>query len=219
MDLSNFYVGKDRAPLSLVLGDFTLSEANLWPLDLGKMSIPSGAVGVADPLWINNYFLSFDTPKTEGKVVITLADLSQNQDKSHIREAYFSLLFSNETPSKILAAMPNGDFEELEEDYSYTVPVDACVLSFFDRDSMTKYLDAHGQIEVAEQGVYEWMNKVDHDGEHPAGAAVVYYNEGEDRSKLFITHSGWGDGFYPILKTVDSEGNMLGLHVDFQVLG
>lgn len=44
---------------------------------------------------------------------------------------------------------------------------------------------------------------------HPRGAAG-----GEN---LVLTHSGWGDGFYPVITTHDAEGRLLGVHLDLLV--
>lgn len=35
---------------------------------------------------------------------------------------------------------------------------------------------------------------------------------------VILTHSGWGDGYYQVKCTYDADGNMLGVHVDLQVV-
>jgi hypothetical protein len=32
-------------------------------------------------------------------------------------------------------------------------------------------------------------------------------------------HSGWGDGFYPVIGTYDDRGRLAGVHIDLQVVG
>ena len=69
----------------------------LWTVPCGELSLPSGRLVACDPF----VFLSpKDTPfilapRGRFPVVVTLADVSKNQDRSHIREAYASILFSS----------------------------------------------------------------------------------------------------------------------------
>lgn len=47
------------------------------------------------------------------------------------------------------------------------------------------------------------------DGEGPPGAG--------DGENVVLSHSGWGDGFYPVVTTHDAEGRLLGVHLDLLV--
>jgi hypothetical protein len=36
---------------------------------------------------------------------------------------------------------------------------------------------------------------------------------------VILSHSGWGDGLFPVVRTLDARGNVLGLHIDLLVVG
>ena len=36
---------------------------------------------------------------------------------------------------------------------------------------------------------------------------------------VILAHSGWGDGVYPLLQTLDADGRLTGVHIDLQVVG
>lgn len=36
---------------------------------------------------------------------------------------------------------------------------------------------------------------------------------------VILSHSGWGDGLFPVVRTRDARGNLLGLHIDLLVVG
>src|SRR5689334_15083192 len=61
----------------------------LWTVPCGDLTLPSGRLVACDPF----VFLAptgtpfIETPKGNFPVVVTLADVSEQQDRSHIREA------------------------------------------------------------------------------------------------------------------------------------
>lgn len=85
----------------------------LWTVPCGELGLPSGRLVAGDPF----VFLSpTDTPfivVPRGKfpVVVTLADVSDKQDRSHIREAYASIIFSAHTEAyrKALPLAKDGE--------------------------------------------------------------------------------------------------------------
>jgi hypothetical protein len=34
---------------------------------------------------------------------------------------------------------------------------------------------------------------------------------------VVLSHSGWGDGFYPVLASYAADGTLLGIHIDLLV--
>jgi uncharacterized protein DUF4241 len=35
---------------------------------------------------------------------------------------------------------------------------------------------------------------------------------------VVLAHSGWGDGVYPVVRTVDADGKPLAIHIDLLVV-
>src|SRR5215831_15887904 len=68
----------------------------LWTIPCGDLLLPSGRLVACDPFASlehgNNRFVP--VPKGKFPVIVTLADVSDKQDKSHIREAYASIVFA-----------------------------------------------------------------------------------------------------------------------------
>lgn len=215
MELSNFYAGKTSAPLYQSEGQFT--PVALTVIELGELPIPSGEVGASDPFVIMDDFLRFATPAGHGRVQVTVADDSTAQDGSHLREAYLSLLFSDEEPASVLPAIPLGR-GELAEGNFYGVPVDAGTVSFFDAGSMADWLRAKSGEDI-EELTEEWIDLLWDESEHRSGLATTSYGTESGEHFLPLVQSGWGDGFYPVLKTVDAQGAVLGLHIDLEVVG
>lgn len=217
MDLSNFYAGKDSAPLWTA--DGYREVATSWR-DLGSLALPSGQVGVSDPFIIMGDFLRFEIPTNSGRVISTAADVSVNQDRSHLREAYLSLILSDVPPVAIEAAVHSGgSADELANGNFYGIPVDAGAVSFFDSGAMDQHL-ARATAEDLEDQSEDWIDLLYSEGaDLPYGAATAQYSTAQGFATIIFTQSGWGDGFYPVLRTVDKAGRTLGLHIDLQVVG
>jgi len=205
MNLEDFYVGADKAT---ELGDESL-EVSLLRTELGEISLPSKLVGFSDPAFIGPESLLIETPADKARVVVTEADVSDEQDGSHYRVAYLSLLFSDAKPVEVLPAVArdpqSGDIFN-EPNFI----VDAGLGSFFDAN-LTE-LDAKGVNRLFD----DWCDAVDA-GVNQNSTLVTYPEHGADT--LAITSSGWGDGVYPVLQTLGSNGEILGLHLDYLVVG
>ena len=88
----HFALRSGSAPLS------NGSSAKLTVHDLGILQVPSGRVGVCDPFVDLGDPVVFQIPPGAYSVRATLADVSDEQDGSHMREAYLSLVMSEATP-------------------------------------------------------------------------------------------------------------------------
>jgi hypothetical protein len=53
----------------------------------------------------------------------------------------------------------------------------------------------------------------------PAGYANITLPLAADGENLVLSHSGWGDGFYPVVGSWDGDGRLLAVHIDLQVVG
>jgi hypothetical protein len=190
-------------------------RGKLTVLDLGHLRFPSGTVGACDP------FVNLDRPvvvKVPGgdyPVCVTVADVSPEQDGSHLREAHLSLILSPaESVAVELAPGPDGQ--------SYGVGVSAGTVAFVDAEAVSRCMP-HESTWYAE--VFEsddpncWFDLMDAEGPHPAGTANIVMPLAEGGENVVLSHSGWGDGFYPVLQTKDVDGQLTGIHIDLAVVG
>ncbi len=189
-------------------------------VDCGELYLPTGAVGCCDP------FVELDGAHVFARVKpgrypvkLTLADVSGQGDGSHIREAYGSLLLRDgvEVERRPIGQAPD---EVLEPGEYVGFGVDAGTACFVDAEAAAR--------DLAEEG---WYSEVDEDGEPQAfhvmddpehirdGVANLPYPGAQEGVNVVLFHSGWGDGFYPVVGSFDADGELLAIHIDLQVVG
>lgn len=227
MDLSNFYADSPSGPLPEYDGE--TRQIRLHLRNVGTMSFPSGVVGAADPLCVDDQFLRFEAPAGEdgedprATVFATLADVSEKQDGSHQRIAYLSLVFSKTEAASVEPAIPVGrDRSELRYGYEFAIPVDAGTVGFFDGDEILALLNAFSEDEQ-EDIRDSWIDRLYEDDDAPSCQAEKFeYPLGADElaghGTMAMSSAGWGDGSYPVYRTLDADGKILGYHIDLLVV-
>jgi hypothetical protein len=50
-----------------------------------------------------------------------------------------------------------------------------------------------------------------------AGIANIRLPNATDDANIVICHSGWGDGFYPVVGGYDAAGSLVGVHIDLLI--
>ena len=200
----------------------------LTTVDCGSLNVPSGRLICCDP------FADMDTtgnpyteiPKGSYPVVVTLADVSENLDGSHIREAYASLILGdvkNECIRKPLKVITNDDTsgEKIEEGEYSGFGVDAGTACFVDAESLVEGMPNSSEWY---EGLFEndkddsWFNQMDNPNLIREGIANIKLPLSKYDNNLILFHSGWGDGFYPIIGGYDSSDNLVAVHIDFFVV-
>lgn len=187
--IDNFYAltnGKVPVPYE------EIDEASVRTLDLGLLSVPSGTLVVGDAAFPE---VEIKIQKGDYKVIATIADVSEKQDGTHDRNAYLSLVFSDEDPVRLVNAI-----DESEEYDSYGIGIDSGTAGFGDSVELE-----NEEIDFDEYDI--------EDGE------FGIFKKNDDKAYLIYARSGWGDGGYPVIKTVDKDGNLTGIHIDFYVVG
>ena len=150
---------------------------------------------------------------------MTLADVSQRQDGSHLRETYLSVIIADRDVARIMAVTPDGE-EPYGHDASFIgIPVDAGTVGFVDVEAVERCMpDAVWFDEVFDNDTDEsWFSLLDSADHLREGSANIVMPLATDGENVVLTHSGWGDGVYPVLKTYDADGNLLGVHIDLFV--
>ena len=217
MDIADhFALQSGSAPLaSGRLGKLTVT-------DLGMVRIPSGNLGACDPFAYLEDPVIVQIPPGDYPVYVTVADVSDEQDGSHMREAYLSLVISDATATQVEAAPsvdgppPTGEF--------FGVTVDAGTVAFVDADSVNRCMPEDGSswyddVFDPDDDPRSWFAVMDADKPLPSGLANLVMPRATAGENVVLAHSGWGDGFYPVLQTKDAEGRVTGIHIDLGVVG
>lgn len=145
---------------------------------------------------------------------MTVADVSGMGDGSHMREAYLSLMFADSPIVRADTAI-TIDGEPLGEGEAYGARVGSGTVSFADA-SAVDFTPEGGEWDALNDIWFERMDNPDHYFE---GVANVELPGTSPQTNIILCHSGWGDGFYPIIESYDADGNVNGIHIDLQVLG
>ncbi|SMQ71816.1 DUF4241 domain-containing protein [Agreia sp. VKM Ac-1783] len=216
MQLSEFFAGAS-GPAPLVTG----VRGTLTVHDLGTLRVPSGSLGAADPFVALDLPITVQIPPGAYPVTVTVADVSTEQDGSHRREAYLSLILSD-APTVDLEPVP-GPYGPPEDDSYFGVAVDAGTVAFFDAAAVATSMPGDGDdwyddvFDTGEPG--SWFDIMDADAPLPAGTANIEMPLAQAGENVVLAHSGWGDGFYPVVQTRDAEGRLTGVHIDLRVVG
>ncbi|MFE7408525.1 DUF4241 domain-containing protein [Isoptericola sp. NPDC057559] len=190
--------------------------------DLGLVHVPSGRLEASDPFVTLGEGLEVPVPAGAYPVRVTVADVSQEQDASHLREAYLSVVLADAPDAEVRPFVPEGrsTTDEHGEPLWFGVGVDAGTVGFADaravRAATAAVDDWYGEV-VDHGGPDSWFALQDSPDHLVVGAAnaPLPHADGEN---VVLSHSGWGDGFYPVVTTHDADGALTGVHIDLQVL-
>jgi hypothetical protein len=209
-----------RVPVGDAMFELTVHE-------LGILRVPSGRLEASDP-FVNlgeaGEALVTDVPPGEYPVVVTVADTSEGQDGSDPREAYLSVVIAAGVAVTIGPALPPGvDEDALTEDVYTGVPVEAGTVAFADADAVTACMPPDPGswyswvFDTGEPG--SWFDRMDDPAHLRVGAANIVLPLARAGENLVLAHAGWGDGYYPVVKSYAVDGSLLGVHIDLEVVG
>lgn len=198
----------------------------LWGVLCGNLTVPSGRLVACDPFAMlrpaDNPFV--EVPRGVFPVVVTLADVSEQQDRSHIREAYASIVFS-EDPEAYRKAIPlarEGEKRpEPKGDEFIGFGVDAGTACFVDDTVIARCMP---DPVTWHESLFEndepecWFNRMDDPKHIRAGIANITLPLAKDGENLVLFHSGWGDGYFPVVGSFDAQGALVAAHIDFLVI-
>lgn len=198
----------------------------VWTVPCGELLVPSGRLVACDPFAYlepkNNPCVR--VPKGKFPVVVTLADVSKEQDKSQIREAYASIIFSSESESnrRAIPLLKEGEIAgETKGDEFIGFDVDAGTACFVDDSVVERCMPAPStwyEDLFDNPSSESWFSRMDDPNHIREGIANIRLPLGTKSENLILFHSGWGDGCYPVIGSFDSSGEMIAAHIDFFVL-
>lgn len=197
---------------------FPQDTVNLTVVDLGVLRAPSGRVEACDPFCCLGDGPVFDVKPGDYPVRVTVADVSKEQDGSHEREAYLSLVLGDGKPVTVEEAV-----EVSGPDWG--VAVDAGAVALVDHEAVATAMPAvedgaDWYSDLFDSGEADsWFNLMDSSEHYRAGMANIVMPLAEAGENVALSHSGWGDGVYPVVLTRDADGLPVGLHIDLGVVG
>ena len=197
---------------------FPSDTVSLAAVDLGVLHAPSGRIEACDPFCYLGGGPVFDVEPGDYPVRVTIADVSKEQDGSHEREAYLSLVLGDGEPVAVEEA-------QVASGPDWGVGVDSGTVAFVDHEAVPAAMPAEEDgadwysdiFDSGEPG--SWFSLMDSSEHYRAGTANIVMPLAGDGENVVLSHSGWGDGAYPVLVTRDAEGTPVGLHIDLGVVG
>lgn len=197
-----------------------------WVISCGSLFVPSGRLVVCDPFAFmrakNNPYII--TPTGRFPVTVTLADVSENLDRSHIREAYASIYFADgqEHYRRTLPMARDGEERPITEGDNYIgFPVDCGTACFVD-DSVLETCMPDESTWLKDLFENEcptsWFARMDDHNHIRDGIADIPLPLARNGENLILFHSGWGDGIFPVVGSYDKSNRLLAAHVDFFVI-
>jgi len=192
---------------------------------LGVLHVPSGRLEASDPFVSLGDGLVTEVPPGSYPAFVTVADVSEAHDGSHLREAYLSLVVSDAAPAAEVRLVTPDGAEPLDDDEFYGVGVDAGTVAFADAAAIASCMpptddDSSWYDDVFDSDAPEsWFNLMDNADHYLDGCANVTMPLAGAGENVVLSHSGWGDGFYPVVTTHAADGSLLGVHIDLLVAG
>lgn len=193
---------------------------DLSVVDCGNLVLPSGRLVAADPFVTlmreNPYYA---VPPGAYSVQVTIDEALQ-------REMYVSLILvaTPEVERRFLVPhKPDGEsyLPVTDDEEFYGVSVDAGTVCFVDDEAVQRYMPTDGSTwleTLFDNGSdTSWFKLMDNPNHIRAGLANILLPRATDGANIVICHSGWGDGFYPVVGGYDTQGNLVAVHIDLLI--
>jgi hypothetical protein len=195
-------------------------------VDCGEIFLPGGRLAVCDPfVFLSPTDMPFiAVPKGRFPVRVTVADVSPNQDRTHLREAYASVIFAGEEESmrRTIPLVKDGeDPPLLSGDAFMGFAVDAGTACFVDESVVAGCMpDPSRWYEDLFENERDdcWFRRMDDPKHIRAGIANIALPLARNGENLVLFHSGWGDGVFPVIGSYSADGRLLAVHIDFFVV-
>jgi hypothetical protein len=197
----------------------------LRTVDCGDLWLESGRLVPCDPFVTlqANGNVEVAVPPGRYPVRVTIADVSEQQDGTHDREAYLSLILADEPAAgwRFLQPRLAGAPEEpMGEDEFVGIGVDAGTVAFVDASAVERLMPASNWYEELFDSDEDdsWFARMDDPAHIRNGCANIALPGATGGENLILSHSGWGDGFYAVIGTYTADGRLTGVHIDLAVL-
>ncbi len=187
--------------------------------ELGRLQVASGRLEASDPFVNLGMGLEVAIPAGSYPALVTVADVSDGQDGSHLRESYLSIVIAEGVPARVEYLAPDGAEPLSDPDAFYGVAVDAGTVAFADAEAVARCMPPGDWYQdVFDNGHDDsWFALMDSPTHFAEGCANIVLPAATAGENVVLSHSGWGDGLYPVLGVYDSAGRLLAVHIDLLV--
>lgn len=201
-------------------GDFTIEGEthHIVVVECGDLALPSGRLVAADPfVTLRSRNRYYPVPPGRYPVRVTI-------DETIAREMYLSVILAPDAEAAhepLVPYTPEGQpLPAPGEDSYYGVAVDAGTVCFVDDEAVRRGMPADprswGDLFDNDTGA-SWFNIMDDPSHIRAGLANIPLPLATDGANLILSHSGWGDGFYPVIGGYERDGRLVAVHIDLLV--
>lgn len=218
-DQSASYPGEWRAlrPGSFLIG----SETHvIIVVECGELALPSGRLVAADPfVTLERVNAFYQVPPGQYPVRATIDETLQ-------REMYVSLILSPapEVRRQVMTPLqPEGESFPNVEGGAYGIPVDSGTVCFADDATIRRYMPE--DVATWYESLFEserpnsWFSLMDDPNHIRDGLANIRLPLAPNGENIILAHSGWGDGFYPVVGGYDDADELVAVHIDLLLHG
>jgi hypothetical protein len=200
----------------------------IFVLDMGEVTFPSGEILVRDPLvWLNRNEKPYlqSVPIGKFKVKTLVAKIEEN----HYRYVLSRVKFTEEIPVIYYEALKGDEnLDSFEEDSIFGFPVDAGLATIVDVETKNAYCDFvdNWYKKNPDKNIYDDFFAAIF--EKNAMENPLYQREGGDWINFRIPNtdlsipmiqSGFGDGVYPVYFGYDKDNNLCDVVIEYIYLG
>lgn len=186
-------------------------------VECGDLMLPSGRLVAEDP------FVTLTTDNPYNLVTPGTYPVRATVDETIGRVMYLSLCLSPapEVVRRVLIPhRPDGSaYPTPVHDSYYGIAVDAGTVCFVDDEAVKRGMPTDESSWLSE--VFDndsekcWFKMMDA-ADHPT-AAIANIPLTSDGANIVICHSGWGDGFYPVIGGYNADGALVAAHIDLLI--
>lgn len=185
----------------------------------GNLLLPSGHLVAEDPfVTLARQNPSYRVPAGTYPVRVTIDETIQ-------REMYVSLILApaSETERQLLTPYkPDGQpYPPPEDESYYGIGVDSGTVCFVDGEAVSRGMPEDETswftdlFDNDSEGC--WFKLMDNPAHIRDGLANIRLPRASDGANIIICHSGWGDGFYPVVAGYDAAGGLVAVHIDLLI--
>lgn len=199
--------------------------------EFGRLRVPSGRLGVCDPIRLQAPGV-LSIPPGDHRVVATIARVPESYDLAKNRPGYLSLVISDRpTTSVHPAVFEEGSFESREQSVGGIAGTPGLYGVATSRMSSVAMVDAEaiGSGMPSDPGTWfdtvispidtpGWFGRMDTELDGPLGSLFTELPEAADGENIAILIAR-PERLFPVLETRDAEGAMTGIHIDLLIIG
>lgn len=205
--------------------------ATLEVHELGHLRVPSGRLGICDPVWLQTPGV-LSIPPGDHRVVATIARVPEHYDLAEQRPGYLSLVLSDRPTASVHPAVfeedsigtraqgargiegAAGHFGVDTSRTSSVAMVDAAAIV----PGMPRDPDTWFDTVLSPAGAPGWFGRMDTEAEGPRGSLLTELPEALDGENIALLIAR-RERRFPVLETRDAEGAITGIHIDLLVIG